>query len=128
MTSEKMVKNLLKWCHEAFPDLPNVGIGYNKKQTLLHLASEEGYTEIVKELIAMGADINAQNSSLHTPLNLVADGENRTETMKVLLEKGANVNIPDSQYCTPLHITCEQGNLEGTRLLLEKGANLEATN
>ena len=49
MTSEKMVKDLLKWCHEAFPDLHNVGIGYKKKQTLLHLASEEGYTEIVKK-------------------------------------------------------------------------------
>ena len=128
MTSEKMVKNLLKWCHEAFSDLPNVGIGYNKKQTLLHLASEEGYTEIVKELIAMGANIDAQNSSSQTALHLVADEEGNTETMRVLLEKGANVNIPDSQNWTPLHITCQQGNLEGTKLLLEKGANLEVYN
>ena len=128
MTSEEMVKNLLKWCHEAFPDLLNARIRY-KNQTLLHLSSEEGYTEIVKELIAMGADINTQDSSLQTPLNVISyrdDNIDTIDTMKVLLENGANVNIPDDQKYTPLHYACQDGYLEGTRLLLERGANIEA--
>ena len=128
MTSEEMVKNLLKWCHEAFPDLLNARIRY-KNQTLLHLSSEEGYTEIVKELIAMGADINTQDSSLQTPLNVISyrdDNIDTIDTMKVLLENGANVNIPDDRKYTPLHYACQDGYLEGTRLLLERGANIEA--
>ena len=126
--SEKMVKDLLKWCQAACPDLLKIEIDSQRKQTLLHLASIEGYTEIAKMLIEMGADVNAQDSLSQTPLTLVSHREDNTETMKLLLEKGADVNIPDYCKFSPIHMTCKEGYLEGTRLLLEKGANLETYN
>ena len=126
MTSEEKVKNLLKWCHVAFPDLLTVRIGHEKEQTLLHLASEAGYTDIVKELIAMGADVNAKDGFSYTPLHVVSFHEDKTETMKTLLENGANVDILDDRQSTPLHNTCRGGYLEATSMLLEKGAKLEA--
>ena len=130
--SEKMVRDLLKWCQTACPNLLEIEIDSQQKQTLLHLASSKGYTDIVKELISMGADVNTQDNLLQTPLVLNLESHlptqhgNDTEILKSLLENGANVNTIDTRKATPLHTICEVGDLEGTRLLLENGANLEA--
>ena len=132
MTTEKMLKDLLKWCQKACPNLLQIEVDSQEKQTLLHLASSEGYTDIVKELISLGADVNAQDNSLQTPLVLNLESHLQTqhgkdtEILKLLLENGAHVNTIDIRKATPLHTICEVGDLEGTRLLLENGANLEA--
>ncbi|WP_406831117.1 ankyrin repeat domain-containing protein [Wolbachia endosymbiont (group A) of Bibio marci] len=71
------------------------------KHTLLHLAAEEGCTEIVKVLLqAKGIDINAANEFGQTPLHLAAE-EGHTEIVKILIENGADPLIKDEHGKTP---------------------------
>ena len=97
-------------------------IDSGKNSTLLHHALGKGYVPIVKELIAMGAIVNSQDSFSMTPLHL-ASQERHVEVMDALLENGASLDATDSNFRTPLHYTCEDGFVEGTKQLLEKGAN-----
>ncbi|HEY1066204.1 MAG TPA: ankyrin repeat domain-containing protein, partial [Pirellulales bacterium] len=51
----------------------------------LHLAAEEGQAEVVKELLAHGAKIDAENKTGLTPLHLAAQ-KGRQEIVQILLE------------------------------------------
>ena len=121
--AEQMLKDLLKWWQKSNPDFTKTAIDSGNKATLIHLASEKGYVPIVKELIAMGADVNSQDSNSTSSLHLASRGKH-LEVMKLLLENGANPNAVDSKKSTPLHDTCEIEYIEGTELLLQKGANI----
>ena len=68
----------------ATADMPT---GYGR--TALSFASSLGNIEIVKRLIAEGADVNAP-SSFHSPLE-AATGKGHVKTVKLLLESGAQV-------------------------------------
>lgn len=59
------------------------------------IAVELGLTEVVKSLVAAGAEINFRGSQSNTSLN-VAASKGHVETAKVLLELGANVNNTNS--------------------------------
>ena len=113
--AEQMVKDLLKWWQESTPNFTKIAVAHGNKK-LLHVAAEKGYAPIVKELIAMGVDVNSQEHRQMSPLHL-ATQEQHIEVMKLLLENGADPNIVDSKKSTPLHDACEQGFLEGTKLL-----------
>ena len=100
MTNQnQMVRDLLKWWQKSNPDFHETIIDSENGQTLLHLASEVGYFEIVEELISMGADTNIQDFESYTPLHNCRD----TDTMRILLENGANVNHRCDGNSTPLH-------------------------
>ena len=120
--ANQMVIDLLFWWQKSNPEFHKTIIDSNSGKTLLHLASDFNYVEIVKELMSMGADPNVQDNQLKTPLHRSTN----TQIMKVLLENGANVNVMDHDKLTPLHRTCAKGELEATKLLLDNGANIEA--
>ena len=120
--ANQMVIDLLFWWQKSNPEFHKNIIDTGSGKTLLHLASDFNYAEIVKELISMGADPNVQDNQLKTPLHRSTN----TQVMKVLLENGANVNVMDHDKLTPLHRTCAKGELEATKLLLDNGANIEA--
>ncbi len=66
-------------------------------QTVLMLASQEGYFDIVKELIASGADVNMQNDDdKETALNLAVQYK-RFDVIKELIGSGADVNL-ENEY------------------------------
>lgn len=75
-------------------------------------ASECGHTESVRILLDAGADVHAQEDKA---LRSVTDAE----TMRILLEAGANVHV---RAGAPLFNATDQGNPECVRLLLEAGA------
>ena len=84
-----------------------------------------GYYRIktVEFLISKGASPNGdRDGALPSPLILSAD-YNDSELFKLLMSHGADANIKDLAGWSVLHICAEKGNMEFTKLLIEKGAN-----
>lgn len=88
----------------------------------LHIASSKGYSCIVMNLIANGAEVNICDDEGLSPLFLACYSEH-TETVKILLEKGADVNL-----CTPLCTMCEFENAKIANMLLEYNADVNLCN
>ena len=93
---------------------------------------EEATADIVSFLLRHGADVNARDSSLSTPLHY-ALGCGNVEAAQLLLESGADIEARNNQGKTPLYMEMEIMwlNLEArardvTQLLLERGANVNA--
>lgn len=121
--------------------------------TRLHSAAYRGDTESVRSLIADHADINAIARKAGTPLQLAANS-GHVETAKVLLDSGADADLgcplagaalkgdmemmtllldhgarpdgPASTWRVPLIEACEYDHLQAVRLLLKRGANVNA--
>ena len=91
--------------------------------TLLHLASFFGREEIVANLIAKGADVNAitQDENKLAPLHAAAAGGSITATVK-LLEAGANPDVAQKGGFTPLMSAAGSGNQAMANSLLRAGA------
>lgn len=64
----------------------------NMKSTPLIIATEKGYEEIVKALIAAGADVNAKNEYGRTALFQAACKKDRGKIAYLLVKAGADVN------------------------------------
>lgn len=62
--------------------------------TPLHWASRKGHLEVVRELLAAGADTQAKNGVGKTPLHLASDGAH-LEVFKELMVAGADIEEKD---------------------------------
>jgi len=68
-------------------------------ETLLHIAANSGYTDIVKYLVSQGADVNSKAESGDTPLhNAVGIGNGNIEIAKYLVSQGAKVNTQNTFF------------------------------
>jgi len=93
--------------------------------------SEFSDIDLVKIILASGADVNARNYDGNTPLILAADiddSENSIDLIELLIKAGADVNAADDYGWTPLLIAVINDNLEATKVLLNHGANINAVN
>ncbi|KAL5499588.1 hypothetical protein EMCRGX_G011033 [Ephydatia muelleri] len=88
----------------------------------LHLASQHGHSEIVRELLKHGANIDAINRYGNTALHLAILGGHMI-TACVLIEGNANLNIRNQPGNTPLHLCCKAGYIDLASLLLQNGAD-----
>ncbi|MDO5463390.1 MAG: ankyrin repeat domain-containing protein [Akkermansia sp.] len=79
-------------------------------------AAEEEHCDIVRMLIAAGADVNAQNIVGNTALHYAALWGN-TDIAEQLLAAGADANIANDWDETPCSIAVEEGHTEIIRLL-----------
>ena len=95
-------------------------------RTALFLAARSDRSaDIVKLLIATGADVNAADAAKMTVLHSAAWG-NDTETVRLVVNAGANVNAVDFAGFTALIHAASNRNLDAVRLLLAKGADVNA--
>ncbi|XP_015921097.2 uncharacterized protein [Parasteatoda tepidariorum] len=93
--------------------------------TLLHIAAEFGFLDMVVYLLDEGADVNSETLNLATPLHLSSfDGQ--LEAVKILISRGANVSARAKEGVTPLHFAVESGRQSIVEYLLENGANINA--
>ncbi len=95
----------------------------------LHFACDEGKADVVKVLIARGADVNAQNVYRFTPLHVICSGWGNVACARLLLEAGANPDLKESNAgMTPLLWAAAKANTELVKLLLAHGADTEIRN
>jgi hypothetical protein len=88
-------------------------------------ATQNGDTDLVKCLIANGADIEATNEEGLTALHLAADIRN-APLVGLLISNGANLEATNKHGSTPLHRAAAGGNWNVVELLVEKGARIDA--
>nr|VZI28361.1 unnamed protein product [Spirometra erinaceieuropaei] len=99
------------------------------RNTALTLACFQGQHEVVQLLVERKANIEHRAKTGLTPLMEAASG-NHVKVGKILLDHGADVNaLPVlSSRDTALTIAADKGRTEFVKLLLERGAIVEARN
>jgi hypothetical protein len=106
--------------------------------TPLHAAAAGHYPEIIKLLLAAGADVNAAGTHrLATPLHYAADGYSlnpawkpaqQTATIRLLHHSGADLEARDKNGATPLHRAVRTRCAAAVQQLLELGSDPTAQN
>lgn len=89
-------------------------------------SEEENYLERLKEALARGMDVDAEDSWGYTIFHSGACMENYTKVAAFLIEKGANVNTRNITGITPLHTAAGRGHVEMVKLLLNNKADINA--
>jgi uncharacterized protein len=118
--------------------------GAHSTDSILMTAARAGNAEVVRMLLARGADANARESSLGETALMWAAAENHPEAVRVLIEHGADPNarsetlvypkdrfglegvttiLPHGSW-TALMYAARQGSLEAARALAESKADL----
>jgi ankyrin repeat protein len=100
-------------------DIPREADG----DTALMGAAARGSRSIVQQLIANGANVNAQNEAGDTALMMAARRQ-AFPVVSLLLRSGAAVNIANYRGVTPLMAAAAAGDIYTVKALLAFGANV----
>lgn len=90
--------------------------------TALWAASTGGHLEIVKTLIAQGAEVNKATLTQSTPLR-GASFHGYLKVMEYLLSGGAEIDTPNCIGQSPLCIAAMRGKIDAVKFLIDKGAS-----
>ncbi len=93
--------------------------------TLLHYAARWNQVEIIKILVAYGANLESRNYRDDTPLHRAARW-GMSDAVRVLAELGGNVNVKGKYAYTPLHDAAFWGHTDTVSVLIELGADINA--
>jgi len=110
-----------------------VSIVTNQTFVFSFLAAEEGYIDVMRLLIDIGADVKAMNEEgiplLHRCMNWRRRNEGTLkQAFDMLIAGGVDINTPALKTNrTPLHVAAQFGNPAVIKYMLFKGANPEAT-
>ena len=115
-------KIILDWWIVGFD---NINQKNNQGESLLQLGVEGGFTSIVQDLIAKGADVNAISGRSNNALN-VAAGRGHETIVQLLLNAGADINAVGEYDKTALQAAVWGGHETVVRRLLEEGADVNA--
>jgi ankyrin repeat protein len=93
--------------------------------TALHDAAEVGDVELVRALLAAGADVDPTTRlGAYTPLHLAAAGA-RSDVVRELLDAGADPNATtETGDVVALHFAAAAGDVASIRALLDAGADV----
>lgn len=93
----------------------------------LMLAAMNGHTAAVKLLLEMGSDINAQIETNRNTALTLACFQGRHEVVKLLVERKANIEHRAKTGLTPLMEAASGGYVEVGQVLLDHGADVNAS-
>ncbi|MCW3095723.1 MAG: product from transcript [Chthonomonadaceae bacterium] len=116
--------------------------------TPLHTAASSINVDLMRRLIALGADVNAPDEEGSMPLNKAIIGGlspgqevdwsqsqavveaqwTQLQAVELLLEAGSKPNARDRYGYTPLHYAAKYCHLPKARILLARGADINARN
>ena len=89
-----------------------------------HLACFSGMSKVVRHLLGVGYDVNAQVLDGWTPLHVAAQA-GQIDTLKVLLEAGGSPESKLESGGTPLYLAAEQGFLAAIEILFRYRPNMD---
>lgn len=106
--------------------------------TALHVAAAGYRVELVRLLLAAGADPNStKNHRQSGPLHYAADGyvngpdwdaKRQVQTIQCLLDAGAGINAQDKNGATPLHRAVRTRCAAAVKCLLQRGSDAKLKN
>ena len=100
----------------------NVNLASKQGRTALFVAAMSNPSaDVVRLLVAKGADIRAKDAFRNTTLTAAAYG-NDLDTIRLVVDAGVDVNAAGVTGITPLLGASYNGNVAAVRLLLGKGA------
>jgi hypothetical protein len=95
------------------------GDPYPYDEAALMCASQYGYVDIIKQLLACNANIDAQCDYYLCTSLMCATGNGHPDAVRLLIQKGANLKIRDREQKTALDHARELNQLEIVKLLEE---------
>jgi ankyrin repeat protein len=103
--------------HGAHPGTPD-----RHGRTPVSLAVAEGHLDIVRLLVAAGAELEPRGQLMHKAVH-----HNRIEVAAYLLDQGIDVNLPGPVWeRVPLAVACDQNHLGLVEMLLDRGAEVNS--
>jgi ankyrin repeat protein len=100
--------------------------GPYKGKTSLHVAAENGDSEMVKFLLSNGANLHVKTDYGATPLYMAAKN-GAPEAVEILIEAGADVNLK-TENTISLQVAAYEGNLATVKKLVNYGAKVNMKN
>ncbi|XP_071078636.1 transient receptor potential cation channel subfamily A member 1 homolog [Haliotis cracherodii] len=94
----------------------------------VHVAAQEGYSEILVILLENGVLPDSRNEEQQTPLHLAAMFGRISNVRELVKRDKSLVNAKDGNSNTPLHLAAMQGHDKAVALLLEFGADVAIRN
>ncbi|CAH1396162.1 unnamed protein product [Nezara viridula] len=95
--------------------------------TLMHVASSNGFIESVRVLRCLQVAYDSKNNFGQTPLYKAVENGN-LEIIKELIEAGADINTQTDSKDTLMHLTAAKGNIDIAKLLIKNGIKIEVEN
>ncbi|XP_050310455.1 serine/threonine-protein phosphatase 6 regulatory ankyrin repeat subunit A isoform X3 [Anthonomus grandis grandis] len=126
---------LLIASHQGHIDLVNnllanharVDVFDQEGRSALHLAAERGYLHVCDSLLTNKAFINSKSRNGRTALHLAALNGYVHLVKFLIKDHNAVIDILTLKKQTPLHLAAGAGQIEVCKLLLELGADIDAT-
>jgi len=101
----------------------NEGMKARQMATPALIASQMGNLEVLKALVAAGADVKQPMVDGTAPIK-VAAAHGDPEIIEYLISSGADVNCPNQEGYTALMAAAVKGNVRAVELLIRKGADV----
>jgi ankyrin repeat protein len=97
-------------------------------ETVLMTAARTGNVDVVKTLLARGADVRARERSRGQTALMWAAAENNAGVIKALIDAGADMNERSrGGSFTPYLFAVRAGHIDASRTLIEAGAKVDET-
>ncbi|XP_074029329.1 uncharacterized protein isoform X1 [Leptinotarsa decemlineata] len=96
-------------------------------RSALHLAAEQGYLQVCDSLLSHKAFINSKSRNGRTALHLAAMNGYIHLVQFLIKDHNAVIDILTLKKQTPLHLAAAAGQIEVCKLLLDLGADIDAT-
>lgn len=95
---------------------------FDSGQTALHYAASRGQAGLLRQLVTLGANVNAIDLPGNTPLHRAVESGD-LEAAAILLDRGADVNAKDFNSNSTLHLALtSRSAFETATFLLSRGA------
>ena len=94
--------------------------------TALQEAIRYGYFDMVQLLVELGADPNALDVDGRNAMHHAAQSD-EPAAARLLINKGVAIEKQDPYQYTPLHLAAREGNERLVKVLLDAGADINAT-